>query len=52
MKSTTDLVYGGRSQKMQKFANSHKVMLLMRISHKVDVKALLQEWFPAVQFRV
>ena len=40
---TADLVYGGDHKKWQKFANSLKFRLLMRISHKVDVKAQLQD---------
>jgi len=43
MNESTDLVFGGDPSKWQKFANSLKFRLLMRISKKVDVSAQLQD---------
>jgi len=41
--ATTDLVYAGSESSWQKFGNSLKFRLLMRISGKVDVSDQLQE---------
>ncbi len=41
--ATTDLMYGGNVTNWQRFANSLKFRLLMRVSGKLDVKAKLQE---------
>ncbi|HAN19302.1 MAG: hypothetical protein A2X13_01375 [Bacteroidetes bacterium GWC2_33_15] len=43
LNATTDLIYGGDVSKWQKFANSLKFRLLMRISGKRDVSAELQD---------
>lgn len=43
LNATTDLVYAGDVAKWQKFANSLKFRLLMRVSAKRDVNAELQD---------